>query len=94
MWLGEVPIPEMGSMMAVKESTRQRSVGRMSISGTGMPGLRKLLPVPMGVGHEFVGKVVATGNNVHDLQTGDLVPGEGHMVCGRCRNCLAGRRHL
>jgi threonine 3-dehydrogenase len=48
----------------------------------------------MVVGHEFVGEVVAVGSNVSDFQIGDLVSGEGHVVCGRCRNCLAGRRHL
>lgn len=46
------------------------------------------------IGHEFVGTVEAFGSNVHDLNVGDLVSGEGHIVCGRCRNCLAGRRHL
>jgi len=48
----------------------------------------------MHFGHEFVGKVVETGRNVHDFKPGDIVSGEGHLVCGRCRNCLAGRRHL
>lgn len=48
----------------------------------------------MPVGHEFVGKIEAIGSNVHDFKPGDLVSGEGHLVCGRCRNCLAGRRHL
>src|SRR5258705_8597633 len=46
------------------------------------------------IGHEFVGEVVATGSNVNDIPIGQLVSGEGHVVCGRCRNCLAGRRHL
>jgi len=50
--------------------------------------------VPMVVGHEFVGEIVECGSNVSDFQVGDLVSGEGHVVCGRCRNCLAGRRHL
>ncbi|HUS47218.1 MAG TPA: L-threonine 3-dehydrogenase [Phycisphaerae bacterium] len=49
---------------------------------------------PMTVGHEFVGVVEGFGDNVHDYHKGDLVSGEGHVVCGRCRNCLAGRRHL
>jgi threonine 3-dehydrogenase len=49
---------------------------------------------PLIVGHEFVGEIVAVGSNVSDFQPGDLVSGEGHVVCGRCRNCLAGRRHL
>jgi threonine 3-dehydrogenase len=48
----------------------------------------------MAIGHEFVGKVVAVGSNVNDFFPGDIVSGEGHVVCGRCRNCLAGRRHL
>jgi threonine 3-dehydrogenase len=54
----------------------------------------KTIPVPMVVGHEFVGEVVAFGSNVSDFGVGDLVSGEGHVVCGRCRNCMAGRRHL
>jgi threonine 3-dehydrogenase len=49
---------------------------------------------PLIVGHEFVGEIVAVGSNVSDFTTGDLVSGEGHVVCGRCRHCLAGRRHL
>jgi threonine 3-dehydrogenase len=54
----------------------------------------KTIPVPMVVGHEFVGEVVGFGSNVSDFAAGDLVSGEGHVVCGRCRNCMAGRRHL
>ncbi|MGH3187953.1 MAG: L-threonine 3-dehydrogenase [Streptosporangiaceae bacterium] len=50
------------------------------------------VPVPLVVGHEFVGEIVEVGTDVHDLQGGDLVSGEGHLVCGRCRNCMAGRR--
>ena len=49
---------------------------------------------PLVVGHEFVGEVVEVGSNVSDFHPGELVSGEGHVVCGRCRNCLAGRRHL
>jgi threonine 3-dehydrogenase len=55
---------------------------------------RATIPVPLVIGHEFAGEVVAVGSNVADLHPGDLVSGEGHVVCGRCRNCLAGRRHL
>ncbi len=55
---------------------------------------QKTIPVPMVVGHEFVGEVVSFGANVSDFQVGDVVSGEGHVVCGRCRNCMAGRRHL
>jgi threonine 3-dehydrogenase len=52
------------------------------------------IPVPLIIGHEFVGEVAEVGSNVNDFQPGDIVSGEGHVVCGRCRNCLAGRRHL
>jgi threonine 3-dehydrogenase len=55
---------------------------------------QKTIPVPMVVGHEFVGEVVDVGSNVNDFRKGDVVSAEGHVVCGRCRNCLAGRRHL
>jgi threonine 3-dehydrogenase len=55
---------------------------------------RNTIPVPMVIGHEFVGRVSAVGSNVADFFPGELVSGEGHVVCGRCRNCLAGRRHL
>jgi threonine 3-dehydrogenase len=55
---------------------------------------QKTIPVPMVVGHEFVGAIVEVGSNVKDFQPGEIVSGEGHVVCGHCRNCLAGRRHL
>ena len=55
---------------------------------------RQTIPVPMAIGHEFVGEIVAVGSNVIDFHPGELVSGEGHVVCGRCRNCMAGRRHL
>ena len=52
------------------------------------------IPVPMIIGHEFVGHIVEVGDNIKGYKVGDLVSGEGHIVCGHCRNCLAGRRHL
>ena len=55
---------------------------------------KNTIPVPMVIGHEFVGEIVAVGSNVSDFHPGELVSGEGHVTCGRCRNCLAGRRHL
>jgi threonine 3-dehydrogenase len=55
---------------------------------------QKTIPVPMVVGHEFVGEIVDVGSNVIDFKAGQVVSGEGHVVCGRCRNCMAGRRHL
>ena len=54
----------------------------------------KTVPVPLVVGHEFVGRVIEVGSGVTDFRVGDVVSGEGHVVCGRCRNCMAGRRHL
>src|SRR6186713_2909595 len=55
---------------------------------------QKTIPVPMVIGHEFVGEIVEVGANVNDFNPGQIVSGEGHVVCGRCRNCMAGRRHL
>jgi threonine 3-dehydrogenase len=55
---------------------------------------KKTIPVPLVIGHEFVGEIVGVGSNVSDFHPGEIVSGEGHVVCGRCRNCLAGRRHL
>ena len=55
---------------------------------------QRTIPVPMAIGHEFVGEIIEAGSNVSDFHPGDIVSGEGHVVCGRCRNCLAGRRHL
>jgi threonine 3-dehydrogenase len=94
LWLEDVPEPEVGlNDVLIK-------VDRTGICGTDVhiykwdDWARKTIPVPMVVGHEFVGEVVAVGSNVADFHPGDLVSGEGHVVCGRCRNCLAGRRHL
>jgi threonine 3-dehydrogenase len=55
---------------------------------------KNTIPVPMAIGHEFVGEIVEVGSNVSDYRPGEIVSGEGHVTCGRCRNCLAGRRHL
>jgi len=94
LWLEDVPEPEIGIndvLIRVKKT---------GICGTDLhiydwdAWAQKTIPVPMVVGHEFAGDVVAFGSNVSDFQVGDLVSGEGHVVCGRCRNCMAGRRHL
>ena len=75
-------------------------INRTGIGGTDLnifnwdAWARETIPVPMVVGHEFVGEVVDSGSNVSDFQPGAIVSGEGHVVCGTCRNCLAGRRHL
>src|SRR5216110_2961098 len=94
LWLQEVPVPEIGINDVLIR------VDRTGICGTDLhiygwdAWAQETIPVPMVVGHEFVGEVAAVGSNVSDFQVGDLVSGEGHVVCGRCRNCLAGRRHL
>src|SRR5438094_6840610 len=94
LWLDEVPVPAIGiNDVLIK-------VLRTGICGTDLhiykwdAWARKTIPVPMAVGHEFVGQIVEAGSNVADFHPGDIVSGEGHVVCGRCRNCLAGRRHL
>jgi threonine 3-dehydrogenase len=90
----DVPIPETGiNDVLIK-------IRKTSICGTDVhiynwdEWAQKTIPVPMIIGHEFAGTVADMGNNVHDLRIGEMVSGEGHIVCGRCRNCLAGRRHL
>ncbi len=94
LWLEDVPEPEPGINDVL---IRVRKTG---ICGTDLhiygwdAWAQETIPVPMVVGHEFVGEVAAVGSNVSDFQVGDLVSGEGHVVCGRCRNCMAGRRHL
>ncbi len=93
-WLEEQPVPEPGINDVLIE------VLRTGICGTDVhiynwdAWAQKTIPVPMAVGHEFVGRIVEVGSNVTDFHAGDIVSGEGHVVCGRCRNCLAGRRHL
>lgn len=94
LWLEEVPEPTVGiNDVLIK-------VKRTAICGTDMhiynwdDWARKTIPVPMVVGHEFVGEIVDVGSNVIDFHPGQIVSGEGHVVCGRCRNCMAGRRHL
>jgi threonine 3-dehydrogenase len=94
LWLEDVPEPEIGINDVLIR------VDRTGICGTDVhiwkwdAWAQKTIPVPMVVGHEFVGEVVNVGANVSDFFPGDVVSAEGHVVCGRCRNCLAGRRHL
>ena len=93
-WMDEVPIPEIGPNDVLIK------INKTSICGTDIhiyewnEWAQKTIPVPMVIGHEYVGRVVAFGSNVKDVQEGELVSGEGHLVCGQCRNCRAGRRHL
>ncbi|MBM3829196.1 MAG: L-threonine 3-dehydrogenase [Verrucomicrobia bacterium] len=94
LWLADVPEPRAGINDVLIR------VDRTGICGTDLhiykwdAWARQTIPVPMVVGHEFVGEVMEVGANVNDFHPGDVVSAEGHVVCGRCRNCLAGRRHL
>ena len=94
LWMDEVPVPEIG----INEVLIR--IKKTAICGTDVhiynwdEWAQKTIPVPMTIGHEFVGVVEKVGSNAHDYKKGDLVSGEGHVVCGHCRNCLAGRRHL
>lgn len=94
LWLEDVPMPVAGPNDVLIK------VKRTAICGTDVhiwkwdEWARKTIPTPMTVGHEFVGEIVEVGENVNDYAPGMIVSGEGHVVCGRCRNCMAGRRHL
>jgi threonine 3-dehydrogenase len=94
LWLEDIPEPEIGINDVL---IRVRYAG---ICGTDVhiyqwdDWAQKTIHVPMAIGHEFVGEVAQVGSNVNDFFPGDIVSGEGHVVCGRCRNCMAGRRHL
>jgi len=94
LWLEEVPEPE----ITINDVLIR--VSHTGICGTDLhiydwdEWAQATIPVPMVVGHEFVGEIVSVGSNVNDFHPGEIVSGEGHVVCGRCRNCLAGRRHL
>jgi len=94
LWLQEVPVPEIGHndvLIKIKQA---------AICGTDLhiyqwdAWAQKTIPVPMTVGHEFMGEIVAVGSAVDGYQVGDRVSGEGHITCGHCRNCRAGKRHL
>ncbi|MGH9451792.1 MAG: L-threonine 3-dehydrogenase [Terriglobia bacterium] len=94
LWMEDVGAPQLGINDVLIR------VRRAGICGTDLhiygwdEWAQKTIPVPLVIGHEFVGEIVAVGSNVADFYPGDIVSGEGHVVCGRCRNCLAGRRHL
>ncbi len=94
LWLTDVPVPEIGNNDVLVK------IQKTAICGTDVhiynwdEWAQKTIPVPMTIGHEFAGVIVEMGANVTELNIGDVVSGEGHIVCERCRNCLAGRRHL
>jgi threonine 3-dehydrogenase len=94
LWLGEATVPTPGiNDVLIK-------IKKTAICGTDIhiykwdDWAKKTIPVPMTIGHEYVGEVVGFGSNVQDVKLGEIVSGEGHLVCGHCRNCRAGRRHL
>ncbi|PYQ17607.1 MAG: L-threonine 3-dehydrogenase [Acidobacteria bacterium] len=94
LWLEDVPEPRIGINDVLIR------VHRTGICGTDVHIYKwdawaaRTIRVPMVIGHEFAGEIVEVGSNVTDFHPGQVVSGEGHVVCGRCRNCLAGRRHL
>ena len=94
LWLEDVSEPRIGINDVLIR------VDRTGICGTDLhvyewnAWARQTIPIPLVVGHEFVGEVIEVGSNVADFHPGNIVSAEGHVVCGRCRNCLAGRRHL
>ena len=91
LWLEDIPEPTIGINDVLIR------VHRTGICGTDVhiydwdEWAQQTIPVPMAIGHEFVGEIVEVGSNVIDFHPGELVSGEGHVVCGRCRNCMAGR---
>lgn len=93
-WLEEVDMPDVGDYDVLIR------IKKTSICGTDIhiynwdQWAQKTIPVPLTIGHEFVGTVEKFGQNVKGVQVGDLVSGEGHVVCGKCYNCLSGKKHL
>jgi threonine 3-dehydrogenase len=93
-WIEEVPVPEIGPTDVLIK------IRKTAICGTDVhiyswdEWSQRTIPVPMTIGHEYVGDIVAVGEEVEDFEPGDRVSGEGHIVCGHCRNCRAGREHL
>ena len=93
-WMDDVPIPTIGPNDVLIR------IRKTAICGTDIhiynwdEWSQKTIPVPMTIGHEFAGVVEKVGSEVAGLKTGDRVSGEGHLTCGHCRNCRAGKRHL
>jgi threonine 3-dehydrogenase len=93
-WLQDVPVPEIGHNDVLIK------IKKTAICGTDIhiynwdEWAQKTIKVPMTIGHEFVGEIAALGSEVAGLKIGQRVSGEGHITCGYCRNCRAGRRHL
>ena len=94
LWLKKVPVPETG------KNDVKIKIHKTSICGTDVhiynwnQWAQNTIPVGLTAGHEYVGEIVEVGENVEGFEIGELVSGEGHIVCGKCRNCLAGQPHL
>jgi len=94
LWLEDMSEPEVGNNDVLVK------IKKTAICGTDIhiynwdEWAQKTIPIPMITGHEYAGEIVELGSNVSDLKIGDIVSGEGHITCGRCRNCLAGTIHL
>jgi threonine 3-dehydrogenase len=94
MWMKDIPEPTVGPNDVLIK------IAKTAICGTDMhiyhwdAWAQKTIPVPMAVGHEYFGRIVEMGSEVRGFAIGDRVSGEGHITCGFCRNCRAGRRHL
>jgi len=94
LWMEDMPEPEVGNNDVLVK------IKKTAICGTDIhiynwdEWAQKTIPIPMITGHEYAGEIVELGSNVSDLNIGDVVSGEGHITCGRCRNCLAGTIHL
>ncbi|MBL6946649.1 MAG: L-threonine 3-dehydrogenase [Rhodospirillales bacterium] len=93
-WLEDTPLPEIGPNDVLVR------IRKTAICGTDVhifnwdKWSQETIPVPMTVGHEFIGEIAELGSEVQGLKKGDRISGEGHITCGHCRNCRAGRRHL
>ena len=93
-WMEDIPMPRVGPNDVLIE------IQKTAICGTDMhiykwdAWAQKTIPVPMAIGHEYYGRIVEIGSEVRGFAIGDRVSGEGHVTCGYCRNCRAGRRHL
>ncbi|MGB3367230.1 MAG: L-threonine 3-dehydrogenase [Acidaminobacteraceae bacterium] len=94
LWLEKVDMPEVGEFDVLIKMRKTAICGTDVHIYNWDEWSQATIPVPMTIGHEFVGEIVEIGHGVRDFQVGNIVSGEGHIVCGKCRNCLAGRRHL
>ena len=94
LWMEDIPVPDIGPNDVLIRTQRSAICGTDVHIYEWDEWARETIPVPMAVGHEFSGVIAATGSEVTGYQEGDRVSAEGHITCGHCRNCRAGKRHL